>query len=567
MTTTRARHTELPDAATALLSLRDLSVGYRVDGHLRTVLHGVSMDLERGETLALVGESGSGKSTTGHAILGLLPDNAAVLGGSVLFDDLDLARLPQRQWSDIRGSSVALIPQDPGVSLDPVRRVGRQVEDVLRLHTDLDAAGRRARVIELFELVGFTDPERRYAQYPHELSGGMRQRVLIAAAVAGDPDLIIADEPTSGLDVTVQQQVLDLIDSLRTRLGTAVVLITHDLGIAADRSDLVAVMRGGDIVEAGPTAEILARPGHPYTRQLLDNIPSRRGLRVRETPVDSAAAPVIEVTGLHKAFNDVTAVADSNFTVHPGETLAVVGESGSGKSTTARILTGLETADSGSVRLLGNAVDSLGRRRFRPLRRNAQIVHQNPFASFDPRFDVFDVVVEPLLSFDRSPSPFTRWSRRARHRAFASRVTAALKAAALPPDFAYRHPRELSGGQQQRVAIARALILEPKVLVLDEPISALDVSVAAQILDLLDRLQRERNLAYVFISHDLGAVAAIADRVIVMEKGHIVEQGPVNDVFTAPDHPYTRRLLGAIAGQRLTAGTGPDLTTAERTTP
>lgn len=537
-------------SATPVLSVQGLTVGYRVKRTLRDVLHDISFDVAPGQVLALVGESGSGKTTTGHAILGLLPGNGEVTGGSITFRGEELTAYTPKEWRDLRGRSVALIPQDPTVSLDPVRRVGHQVEDVLRLHTDLDATCRRERVYELFDLVGFTEVERRYEQYPHELSGGMRQRVLIAAAVASDPDLIIADEPTSGLDVTVQKQVLDLIDSLRARSSTSIVLVTHDLGVAADRSDVIGVMQQGRIVEFGPTRQVIADPQHAYTRRLLASVPSRLSLRNDRPILPNDANTVIDVRDLRKEFGDFPAINGISFSVKAGETLSIVGESGSGKTTTARVLTGLTTATDGQVSLLDNEITGLKRRGFRPLRRDVQIVYQNPYSSFDPRYDVFEVVAEPLLAAAENAG-WARLTRKGRRRLFGHRVAAALESAALPADFIDRHPRELSGGQRQRVAIARALVVEPKVLVLDEPISALDVSVAAQILDLLERLQRARGLTYVFISHDLAAVAAISDRVVVMRQGRIVEQGTVEQVFRAPADEYTQRLLAAIAGREL----------------
>jgi peptide/nickel transport system ATP-binding protein len=533
------------------LTVQDLTVGYRTDRRAITpVVHEVSFTVEPGQVLALVGESGSGKTTTGHAILGLLPGNGSVLGGQIRLRETVLTDLSPKAWRGVRGKAISLIPQDPTVSLNPVRRVGHQVEDVLRLHTGLNADARRRRVYELFDLVGFTDVERRYRQYPHELSGGMRQRVLIAAAVAVEPEVIVADEPTSGLDATVQKQVLDLLEELRTRTGTAVVLVTHDLGVAADRSERIGVMQHGRLVETGSTAEVIAVPRHEYTRRLLDSVPSRQAPRVRDR-IDLSDHPsaddiVIDVRDLTKHYDDVPAVDGISFQVRRGETFSIVGESGSGKSTTARVLTGLAPATGGSVTLLGSDITHLDRRAFRPLRRDIQIVYQNPYSSFDPRFDVYDVVDEPL----RSLEPAGRsWRPGGRRRPHEDRVVAALEAAALPADFVRRHPRQLSGGQRQRVAIARALVAEPSVLVLDEPISALDVSVAAQILALLARLQRERNLTYVFISHDLAVVRAISDRVAVMRQGRIVEQGAVESVFHDPREPYTVDLLQAIAGR------------------
>jgi peptide/nickel transport system ATP-binding protein len=538
-----------------VLSVRDLTVGYRLGTSVQPVVHEVSFDVGPGQVLALVGESGSGKTTTGHAILGLLPHNGEVLAGRITFRGQDLTRLEPKAWREIRGGSLALIPQDPTISLDPVRRVGRQVEDVLRLHTDLDDDERRERVYELCELVGFTDVDRVYRQYSHELSGGMRQRVLVAAAVAGSPDLIVADEPTSGLDATVQKQVLDLIDDLRTSSSTSIVLITHDLGVAADRSDAIGVMRDGRIVEFGPTADVIADPQHAYTRHLLDSVPrkavSKKSFRSTTTPNEPEVA--IEVTDLSKIYGDIPAVDGISFQVRRGQTFSLVGESGSGKSTTARLITGVTPATSGRVDVLGTDITQLSGRAYRPLRRHIQVVYQNPYSSFDPRFDVFDVVEEPLRSFQ--PTSLLPGSGRRRRRENADRVASALEAAALPADFARRHPRELSGGQRQRVAIARALVVEPEIVVLDEPTSALDVSVAAQILELLQRLQADRGLTYVFISHDLAVVSAISDQVAVMRQGGIVEQGPTDNVFTSPREPYTVALLDAIAGHDLALGT------------
>jgi peptide/nickel transport system ATP-binding protein len=537
-----------------VLSVRDLTVGYRLATGVQPVVHDVGFDLGQGQVLALVGESGSGKTTTGHAILGLLPENGEVLTGRIAFDGQDLTKLESKAWREIRGGSLALIPQDPTISLDPVRRVGHQVEDVLRLHTKLDDDERRARVHELCELVGFTEVERLYRQYPHELSGGMRQRILVAAAVAGNPDVIVADEPTSGLDATVQKQVLDLIDELRTLSSTSIVLITHDLGVAADRSDLIGVMRQGRILELGPTADVVASPQHEYTRHLLNSVPrkavSQRVFRPKEAPNDPEFA--IEVTDLTKLYGDIPAVDGISFQVRRGQTFSLVGESGSGKSTTARVITGVTPATSGRIDVLGTDITTFSSRAYRPLRRNIQVVYQNPYSSFDPRFDVFDVVEEPLRSFQ--PTSLLPGSGRRRRRENADRVAAALEAAALPADFASRHPRELSGGQRQRVAIARALVVEPEIVVLDEPTSALDVSVAAQILELLQRLQADRGLTYVFISHDLAVVSAISDQVAVMRRGHIVEQGPADDVFSSPREPYTVALLEAIAGHDLAVG-------------
>lgn len=528
-----------------LLVVENLNVAYKVNRRLKPTLHDVSFSIAPGEVIALVGESGSGKTTTGHAILGLLPENGHVTGGKITFRDQVLTELSTKGWRSLRGRAVTLILQDPAVSLDPLRRVGEQVEDTLALHGNLDAAQRRQKVCELFETVGFRDVELRYRQYPHELSGGMKQRVLIASAIAGEPDLIIADEPTSGLDATVQKQVLDLIGDLSRRSRTAVLLVTHDLGVAADRADRIGVMEGGRLVEVGTPDQIFDSPQHPYTRRLVGAVSARIAAPVRDVAAVERREPVITVTGLHKAYGGIDAVAGTSFEVRRGETFSIVGESGSGKSTTARVLVGLTEATSGSVSVLGKDITRLDRRGYRPLRQDIQIVYQNPYSSFDPRFDVFDVVEEPLRAFQPPQLP---WKRKKANR---DRIVAALEAAALPPSFADLHPAELSGGQRQRVAIARALVVEPQILVLDEPISALDVSVAAQILQLLENLQKERGLTYVFISHDLAVVRAISDHVAVMQNGQIVEQGSADDVFSRPSSPYTQKLLAAIAGQKL----------------
>ncbi|MGO9955127.1 MAG: ABC transporter ATP-binding protein [Solirubrobacteraceae bacterium] len=533
--------TATDETSEPLLSLRNLSVGYRTRNGLQTAVDGISLEVRRGEVLALVGESGSGKTTTGHAILGLLPGNGEVLGGEIRHAGRDLVSLGARELRAVRGKQISLIPQDPGVSLDPVRRIGRQISDILDLHTDLDRTGRRQRVYELLEQVGFSDVERRYRQYPHELSGGMRQRVLIAIAIACEPDLIIADEPTSGLDVTVQARVLDLLDDLRAKTGTTVVFVTHDLGVAADRSDRIAVMQGGKLVESGETAEVISRPAQAYTRRLLDSVPSR-SLPAARPPVPADREIAIEARNLSKVFHihggdgAFRAVDDVSFTVPQATTLAIVGESGSGKSTIARMLTRLVEPSSGEITLLGTEIGALSPRAFRPHRRQIQIVYQNPYASFDPRFTVYSVIEEPLRAFGIADR---------------ERVVDALEGAALPASFLERKPAELSGGQRQRVAIARAVALEPKVVVLDEPISALDVSVQAQILQLLADLQQRLGLTYVFISHDLSVVRAISDRVAVMNAGKIVELGDTEAVFANPQTEYTAELIAAIPGRRL----------------
>lgn len=538
---------------TALLEVEGLAVSYTVDGHARAAVADVSFTVDRGEIVAIVGESGSGKSTTAHAIIQLLSRNARVDAGSIRFDGDDLAALTPRAWRDVRGRRIGLIPQDPGTSLNPVKRVGRQVGEPLVIH---GLASRRAadrQAVQLLELAGIPEPAARARQFPHQFSGGMKQRALIATALAAEPQLVIADEPTSALDVTVQKQILDHIDRLADTLGTAVLLITHDLGVAADRADRIIVMQRGRIVEQGPAAAVLSDPQHPYTRALIAAAPGLHPARARTTaravPAGSARPedPLLEATGLRKEFalpgkTRLVAVDDVSFRVDRGETLAVVGESGSGKSTTARLALRLERPTAGAVRFDGTELSTLGREELRALRRRFQLVYQSPYASLDPRFTIADVIDEPLRAFGIG-------DRNARRR----RVAELLDQVALPADAAHRRPAELSGGQRQRVAIARAVATGPELVVLDEAVSALDVSVQAQILDLLVELQRELDVSYLFISHDLAVVREISDRVAVMQRGRIVEQGVTSDVLTRPREEYTRRLIDAIPGRSVEA--------------
>ncbi|UGQ12546.1 ABC transporter ATP-binding protein [Yinghuangia sp. ASG 101] len=549
-----------------LLDLRGLEVAYQArHSAAHRVVHGIDLTVAAGEVVAVVGESGSGKSTTAHAVLGLLPRGGTVTAGQVLFDGRDLLTLTDKELRAVRGAEIGFVPQDPGVSLNPVRRVGDQVAEALRVHGLADPATARARAVELLGEAGLPAPGVRARQYPHELSGGMRQRVLIAIALACRPRLIIADEPTSALDVTVQKGILDHLDTLTREHGIAVLLITHDLGVAADRAQRVVVMSQGRVVESGPGATVLTRPEHPYTRALIAAAPGldapaadaprsgTSGPGAPGPPPDAGAAPVADrlltVSGLGKAFplpdgTSVRAVEDVGFHIDRGETYALVGESGSGKSTTARLVLGLERADTGRVDVAGTTVTGLdrtraGRAELRRLRRRMQIVHQNPYASLDPRMTVADIVAEPLRAFRIGD----RASRRARAAHLVDHV-------ALPADVLGRRPAELSGGMRQRVAIARALAPAPDLLVCDEPTSALDVSVQAQILDLLARLQRELRLAVLFISHDLAVVRRVAHRVGVMRDGRLVESGPADAVLREPEHAYTRELLRAVPGRR-----------------
>ncbi|MBF8185190.1 ABC transporter ATP-binding protein [Nonomuraea sp. K274] len=529
---------------TPLLEIRDLSVAFRTGKQDVTVVKNVSMEILPGQTVAVVGESGSGKSTTAAAVNRLLPGNGRITGGEVLFEGRDLAKAGRREMTAIRGASIGLVPQDPMSNLNPLMRIGDQIAEALEVHGVAAGRAARARAAELLDLAGIPDAARRSGQYPHEFSGGMRQRALIAMGLACRPRLLIADEPTSALDVTVQRRVLDQLAELTAEMGTAVFLITHDLALAAERADMVAVMYRGEIVETGPAAEILAEPGHEYTRRLLKAVPSLSSVRL---PVPEAADPpredLVVVEGLRKVFpirgtgEEFTAVDGVSFGIPRGRTVSIVGESGSGKSTTANLLLGLDDLTSGSIRFDGTDLTGLGRRELFAFRRRVQPVFQNPYASLDPRYTVGKSIAEPLRVH--------RVGTAAERRKAAAEL---LEKVSLPASTAERLPHELSGGQRQRVAIARALALSPDLVVLDEAVSALDVLVQAQILELLAELQRELGVSYLFISHDLAVVRMISHAVHVMRDGRIVESGTAGEIFDHPSDDYTRELLAAIPG-------------------
>ncbi|ASF13036.1 ABC transporter ATP-binding protein [Nocardia brasiliensis] len=531
-----------------MLQVRNLRVRYRTDTGPVTALAGVSLSVARGEVVALVGESGSGKSTLAQAVIGLLGSNAEISGGTVTFGGEVVDLGSEQALRRLRGARIGFVPQDPGLSLNPVRRVGDQVAEALVVHRLADRRSARVRAVELLADAGLDRPELREVQYPHELSGGQRQRVLIASALACEPELVIADEPTSALDATVARRVLDQLAAQISARGTAVLLITHDLAVAAERADRLVVLSGGEIVESGPTATVLAAPRHPYTKRLLAAAPSLAPPRAYRPPKPREGAPLLALREVHKRFRaqaggSVTAVAGVGFELGRGETLALVGESGSGKSTTARIALRLTDPDSGRVTFDGHELTRVRGTRLRTLRKRFQVVYQNPYSSLDPRWRVGTIIEEPLRAYGVG-------DRAARQ----ARVTELLGQVALPESFAQRRPAELSGGQRQRVAIARALALQPDLLVLDEPVSALDASVQAQILDLLDRLQAELALSYLFISHDLAVVRRISDHVAVMRYGRIVESGPTAAIFDDPQHEYTRELLSAIPTPALAKG-------------
>jgi len=535
-----------------VLSITGLSVAFRSGSALVTAVNDVSIDVAAGETVAIVGESGSGKSTTAAAVNRLLPENGVITAGRIRFDGRELTELTENAMVTLRGAGIGLVPQDPMSNLNPLMRVGDQIAEALEVHGYTSGEGTRERVVELLEMVGIPDAASRTSQYPHEFSGGMRQRVLIAMGLACKPRLLIADEPTSALDVTVQRRILDQLDQLTDELGTAVFLITHDLALAAERADRIVVMFRGRIVESGTSEKVLGDPQHDYTKQLLAAAPSLASHREPVAARDAATndAPFVEVRELRKEFalrspkpgepETFTAVDGVSFTIPRGRTVSIVGESGSGKSTTANMVLGLEDHTNGSILFDGVDLTGLRRKELFALRRRVQPVFQNPYASLDPRYTVEESIAEPLRVHRIG-------TKKSRH----ERVLELLEQVALPAAMAERLPHELSGGQRQRVAIARALALEPELVVLDEAVSALDVLVQAQILDLLADLQRRLGLSYLFISHDLAVVRMISDEVHVMQRGVIVESGTPEQIFDAPQHPYTQELLAAIPGANL----------------
>jgi len=531
-------------ATMPLLEIRNLSVTFAGRGGAPAVeaVKGVSFSLDRGETLALVGESGSGKSVTALAILQLLPYPLAAHGAdsSICFAGEQLVSAAPEQLRQVRGNRIAMVFQEPMTSLNPLHTIERQVGETLLLHEHMAPAAARERTLELLRLVNLPDAERRLGAYPHQLSGGQRQRVMIAMAIANQPDLLIADEPTTALDVTVQAHILQLLKDLRDRFGMALLLITHDLTIVRKMADEICIMTGGEIVETGPTSAIFGRPRHPYTRRLLAAEPRRRAPPADPTAPDLMTAEKLKVwfpirSGvLRRVRGYVKAVDGVSLAVRTGTTLGIVGESGSGKTTLGLALLRLAEAE-GDIRFAGRDIAALGQRQLRPLRREMQVVFQDPFSSLSPRLSVAQIVEEGLKVHRLAASAAER--RRL--------IETALAEVGLDAKAAERYPHEFSGGQRQRIAIARALVLKPRFVVLDEPTSALDMSVQAQIVELLCELQYRHGLAYLFISHDLRVVRALAHEILVMKDGRIVEAGSTERVMTAPEHPYTRSLMAA----------------------
>jgi peptide/nickel transport system ATP-binding protein len=532
---------------TPLLSARNLRVSFETAHVRREVVSGVSFDLTPGSCLAIVGESGSGKSVTARSLVGLAGAGSRVSADSLEFEGQDLLGLGDKAWRGLRGSRIGFVLQDALVSLDPLRPVGDEIVEALALHGIGNAASRRARALELLAEVGVPDPRTVERQRPHELSGGLRQRALIASAIALHPNVVIADEPTTALDVTVQAQVLDVLEQMKAR-GTAILLISHDLSVVARLADEILVMTGGEVVEQGPAALVLGAPQHPYTQALLDAIPGEhtkgialtgRDLGVPTRVVEELSIPVLEARDLTKSFIGPdrvrrTVVSRAGFELHEGETVGIVGESGSGKSTSARLVLGLETPDSGEVYFDGLPWSGISRKARRQVRREVAVVYQDPLSSFDPRW-----TVERIIADNVAPTYSTPAAR-------VTRVLELLEQVGLAEAVLRRKPLTLSGGQRQRVAIARALAADPRVIVLDEAVSALDVSVQAQVLDLLSALQNRLGLSYLFISHDLGVIRHMSDRIVVMKEGRIVEQGDAEQLFTDPQHPYTQELLASM---------------------
>ncbi|MBA8879350.1 ABC transporter ATP-binding protein [Phyllobacterium myrsinacearum] len=556
------------NAVAPVLSVSNLTTSFQSDGKWRPVVRNVSFDVAPGETVAIVGESGSGKSVTSLSIMRLLQKDKSRIEGGIILGGKDILALPENQMRAVRGNDVAMIFQEPMTSLNPLFTVGQQISEALLCHSSMSRAEAKAETIRLLEKVRIPAAKSRFDEYPHRFSGGMRQRVMIAMALASKPKLLIADEPTTALDVTIQGQILDLIKLLQEEEGTSVLFITHDMGVVAEIADRTVVMYNGEAVETGRTEDIFARPQHPYTRSLLSAVPilgsmkgHKRPLRfpvvdratgTSDIPVEAAdtvqsqAKPLLEVKNLTTRFNihsgmfgqlegRVHAVENLSFTLQPGETLSLVGESGCGKSTTGRSIMRLVQPQSGEVLLNGEDVLTMEPKRLRDMRRTMQMIFQDPFASLNPRITVGAAIAEPYLEH--------KLGTRAQAR---DRVADLLERVGLTADMASRYPHEFSGGQRQRVCIARALALDPKLIVADESVSALDVSIKAQVINLLLDLQASLNLAYLFISHDIAVVERVSHRIAVMYLGEIVEIGSREAIFENPQHPYTRKLISAV---------------------
>ena len=529
-----------------LIEVRDLSVRFVGAEPGVYAVRNVSFDIGKGETVALVGESGSGKTVSALSILRLLPyPSASHPSGEIIFEGKDLLRMKESEIRRVRGNRISIIFQEPMTSLNPLHTVEKQVSEVLKIHHGMSNTAARRRTLELLTKVGIRDPESRLSAYPHQLSGGQRQRVMIAMALANEPDLLIADEPTTALDVTIQAQILDLLKDLQRELGMALLLITHDLGIVRKMADRTCVMKDGEIVERGAAEDIFTAPKHPYTKRLIEAEPKEQAPRIDETAPVVLEAENLKVWFpikhgiLRRTVDHIKAVDGVSFKLHSGQTLGIVGESGSGKTTLGLAILRLVSSE-GPIAYVGKRIDAFRSEQMRPLRKEMQVVFQDPYGSLSPRLSVGQIIEEGLLI--QSPD-LSRAERR-------ERVSAALAEVGLKPEWQDRYPHEFSGGQRQRIAIARAMILQPHFLMLDEPTSALDVSVQAQIVDLLRDLQNKRGLAYLFISHDLKVMRALASYVIVMRNGVAVEEGPTAEIFENPQTDYTKALIAAALDHR-----------------
>ena len=529
------------DALTPLLSVGDLSVAFRQGERQLLAVDRISFELKKGETVALVGESGSGKSVTALSVMKLLPyPSASHPSGTIHFKGQELLNLSERDIRQVRGNDITIIFQEPMTSLNPLHTIEKQIGEILLLHSGITGARARERIIELLTLCGIPDPESRLGSYPHQLSGGQRQRIMIAMALANEPDLLIADEPTTALDVTVQAQILTLLKDLQTRLGMAMLFITHDLGIVRKIADVICVMKDGKIVETGRVADVFEKPQHPYTRALLAAVP-----KPDPAPLQPQAPLVVETNDLkvwfpikrgvmRKVVGHIKAVDGVSIAVRKGETLGIVGESGSGKTTLGLAILRLISSE-GPIVFMGKPLQGLKFKEMRPVRHDMQIVFQDPYGSLSPRMSVSDIVEEGLAVHQPQLTDAERERR----------VIAALTDVGLDSETRFRYPHEFSGGQRQRIAVARAIVLEPTFVVLDEPTSALDMLIQSQIVDLLRDLQKRRNLTYLFISHDLRVVSALASRLIVMRNGKVVEEGAAAEIFRRPQSEYTRALFAA----------------------